>query len=330
MKKDIYIFNDGELKRKDNTFYFQTVDKKTYLPIEELDSVWVFSEITLNKRFLDYASQKGILIHFFNYYEYYTGTFYPREHLNSGFVILKQAEAYLDDAKRMLLAKKLIHTAIENILVVLKYYRKRGKDIGSYITDIENKLTQLEAAENTEVLMAYEGNIREQYYKAFNEIIQNKMFEFKGRTRRPPRDKINALISFGNSMMYTTVLSEIYETNLDPRIGYLHSTNARKFSLNLDMAEIFKPIIVDRVIFSVLNRNVITEKDFDDNYGGILLKNTGRKKFIEEYNRKLMTTIQHKGIGRPVTYKRIIRLELYKLQKLITEGVDYDGFVGQW
>lgn len=330
MKKDIYIFNDGELKRKDNTFYFQTADKKTYLPIEELDSVWVFSEITLNKKFLDYASQKGILIHFFNYYEYYTGTFYPREHLNSGFVILKQAEAYLDDGKRMLLAKKLIHTAIENILVVLKYYRKRGKDIGIYIIDIENKLTQLETAENTEVLMAYEGNIREQYYKAFNEIIQNQMFEFKGRTRRPPRDKINALISFGNSMMYTTVLSEIYETNLDPRIGYLHSTNARRFSLNLDMAEIFKPIIVDRVIFSVLNRNVITEKDFDDNYGGILLKNTGRKKFIEEYNRKLMTTIQHKGIGRPVTYKRIIRLELYKLQKLITEGIDYDGFVGQW
>lgn len=330
MKKDIYIFNDGELKRKDNTFYFQTADKKTYLPIGELDSVWVFSEITLNKRFLDYASQKGILIHFFNYYEYYTGTFYPREHLNSGFVILKQAEAYLDDGKRVLLAKKLIHTAIENILVVLKYYKKRGKDVDRYISEIGNKLVQLEAADDTEVLMAYEGNIREQYYKAFNEIIQNQTFEFKGRSRRPPRDKINALISFGNSMMYTTVLSEIYETNLDPRIGYLHSTNARRFSLNLDMAEIFKPIIVDRVIFSVLNRNVITEKDFDENYGGILLKNTGRKKFIEEYNRKLMTTIQHKGIGRPVTYKRIIRLELYKLQKLITEGVDYDGFVGQW
>ncbi|MBS7006815.1 type I-B CRISPR-associated endonuclease Cas1b [Anaerostipes sp.] len=330
MKKDIYIFNDGELKRKDNTFYFQTADKKTYLPIEELDSVWVFSEITLNKKFLDYASQKGILIHFFNYYEYYTGTFYPREHLNSGFVILKQAEAYLDDGKRMILAKKLIHTAIENILVVLKYYKKRGKSVDIYISDIEDKLVQLERAEDTEALMAYEGNIREQYYKAFNEIIQNQTFEFKGRTRRPPRDKINALISFGNSMMYTTVLSEIYETNLDPRIGYLHSTNARKFSLNLDMAEIFKPIIVDRVIFSVLNKKVITDKDFDENYGGILLKNTGRKKFIEEYNRKLMTTIQHKGIGRPVTYKRIIRLELYKLQKLITEGVDYDGFVGQW
>lgn len=330
MKKDIYIFNDGELKRKDHTFYFQSGDKKKYLPIEELDSVWVFGEITLNKRFLDYASQKGILIHFFNYYEYYTGTFYPREHLNSGYVILKQAEAYLDEKKRILVAKKIISTAIENILVVLNYYKKRGKQVQGYMEDIEKKRIQLQEAEDTSVMMAYEGNIREQYYHAFNEIIQNPDFIFQKRSRRPPRDKINALISFGNSLMYTTVLSEIYETNMDPRIGYLHSTNERRFSLNLDIAEIFKPIIVDRVIFSLLNRKTLTAKDFDDNYGGILLKDSGRKKFVEEYNKKLITTIQHKGIGTTVSYKRIIRLEIYKLQKLITEGVDYDGFVGEW
>ena len=66
-----------------------------------MDSVWVFGEITLNKKFLEYASQKGILIHFFNYYEYYIGTFYPREHLNSGYVLLKQVEAYLDLEKKV-------------------------------------------------------------------------------------------------------------------------------------------------------------------------------------------------------------------------------------
>ena len=120
MKKDIYIFNDGDLRRKDNTFYFQSGETKKYLPIEELDSVWVFGEVTVNKKFLDFASQKGILIHFFNYYEYYTGTFYPREHLNSGYVILKQAEAYLQEEKRVLIAKKIIRTAINNILVVLR------------------------------------------------------------------------------------------------------------------------------------------------------------------------------------------------------------------
>lgn len=330
MKKDIYIFNDGDLKRKDNTFYFLSGEKKKYLPIEELDSIWVFGEVNLNKKFLDYASQKGILIHFFNYYEYYSGTFYPREHLNSGYVILKQAEAYLDDRKRMLVAQKIITTAIRNILVVLRYYQKRGRELQSYIDDITGKLGQMENVTEISALMAYEGNIREQYYRAFNEILQDSGFVFHNRTRRPPKDRINALISFGNSMMYTTVLSEIYETNMDPRIGYLHSTNERRFSLNLDIAEIFKPIIVDRVIFSLINKKIITVKDFDEDYGGILLKNDGRRKFVEEYNKKLLTTINHKDIGSTVSYKRIIRLEIYKLQKLITEGIDYDGFVGQW
>lgn len=330
MKKDIYIFNDGELKRKDNTFYFSSGGKKKYLPIEELDTIWIFGEIDINKRFLDYASQKGIMIHFFNYYEYYTGSFYPREHLNSGYVILKQVENYLNEEKRISIAKQIIETAILNMIVVLKYYRKKGKNLDEYISDINEKLGQLKNSKTTNEIMAYEGNIREKYYKAFNIILENEDFKFTVRSKRPPKDKLNALISFGNSMMYTSVLSEIYKTNLDPRIGYLHSTNNRKFTLNLDVAEIFKPIIVDRVIFSVLNKKIITAKDFDDNYGGILLKDSGRKKFVEEYNKKLLTTINHKEIGTTVSYKRIIRLELYKLQKLITEEKEYKGFVMKW
>lgn len=330
MKKDFYIFKDGELKRKDNTFYFSGGEQKKYIPIEELDTIWIFGEVDINKKFLDYASQKGILIHFFNYYEYYTGTFYPREHLNSGYVILKQVENYLNEAKRISIAKQIIETAILNMLVVLKYYRKKGKDLGEYIDDINEKLEQLKNSKTINEIMAYEGNIREKYYKAFNIILNNEDFKFTVRSKRPPRDKLNALISFGNSMMYTSVLSEIYKTNLDPRIGYLHSTNNRKFTLNLDVAEIFKPIIVDRVIFSVLNKKIITTKDFDNNYGGILLKDSGRKKIVEEYNKKLLTTINHKEIGTVVSYKRIIRLELYKLQKLLTEEKEYKGFVMKW
>lgn len=201
MKKDIYIFNDGDLRRKDNTFYFQSGETKKYLPIEELDSVWVFGEVTVNKKFLDFASQKGILIHFFNYYEYYTGTFYPREHLNSGYVILKQAEAYLQEEKRVLIAKKIIRTAINNILVVLKYYSKRGKDLQEVIADIEEKWSLMEDCSSTAELMAYEGNIRESYYKAFNIILDEPDFVFTNRSRRPPKDKINALISFGNAIV---------------------------------------------------------------------------------------------------------------------------------
>lgn len=330
MKKDIYIFNDGELKRKDNTIYFAANGKKKYLPIEELDNIWVFGEVDLNKRFLDYASQKGIVIHFFNYYEYYSGSFYPREHLNSGYVILHQVEHYMDYDKRLTIAKKIILGGIRNIVVVLKYYKKKGRKLESSILSIEDKCDLMKNASTIEELMAYEGNIRDEYYSCFNTIIDKTDFEFKVRSRRPPRDKINALISFGNSLMYTTVLSAIYETNLDPRIGYLHSTNNRGFTLNLDISEIFKPIIVDRVIFSLLNKNIVTEKDFDENMNGIILNDKGKKKFVEEYNEKLTTTISHKDLGCTVSYKRLIRLELYKLQKYFTEGEEYKAFLAQW
>lgn len=248
--------------------------------------MYVFGEITLNKRFLDFASQKEICIHFFNYYGYYMGTFYPREHLNSGYVILNQAKYYLDYDKRLDLAKRIINTAVYNILMVLKYYKNRGIELEEEISDIEYKQYSIDTIESIEELMAIEGNIRETYYKTFGKIIKNKEFEFKVRSRRPPLDRINALISFGNSLMYSTVLGEIYETHLDPRIGYLHSTNMRRFTLNLDVAEVFKPIIVDRIIFSLLNRNV--------------------------------------------SYKRLIRMELYKIQKHIMEDEPYEGFVMNW
>lgn len=108
--------------------------------------------------------------------------------------------------------------------------------------------------ENIEQLIAFEGQIKQTYFKAFSTIIDNPEFQFESRTRRPPKDYINTLISFSNSVLYTQVLSEIYQTHLDPRIGYLHTTNFRRFTLNLDMAEIFKLVIGDRTIFSVLNK----------------------------------------------------------------------------
>ena len=330
MKKDIYIFNDGELKRKDNTLYFQSADTKKYIPVEETDSIWVYGEIDINKRLLEFISQKEICIHFFNYYGYYVGTFYPREHLNSGYVILKQAEHYLDYEKRLNIAREIIDAAVSNILVILKYYRSRGIDVDEAIIDIENKQSSLADVKEIDELMAQEGNIRERYYQCFSKIIKNDDFNFVKRSRRPPKDKINALISFGNSIMYTTVLSEIYQTQLDPRIGYLHSTNDRRFTLNLDISEIFKPIIVDRVIFSLINKNVITANDFKKDLNGTMLSENGMKKFIQEYNEKLYTTINHAKLKNAVSYKRLIRMELYKLQKHITEGNEYKGFIARW
>ncbi len=330
MKKDIYIFNSGELKRKDNTICFESSEGKKYFPIENINSLWIFGEIELNKRFLDFASENEILIHFFNFYGYYTGTFYPREYLNSGFVILKQAEHYLDHEKRMKLARKFVEGAVENILVVLKYYKNRGCELEDEIDDIKSKKESIYSAQDVETLMAFEGNIRDIYYKCFDKITKKEEFAFEKRSRRPPLNKMNSLISFGNSLLYTTVLGEIYQTQLDPRIGYLHSTNNRRFTLNLDVAEIFKPSIIDRVIFSLVNKNILSSKDFYEQFNGIVLNDSGKKKFIEEYNEKLETVFKYAKLNAFVSYKRLIRLELYKVQKHITEDEEYQPFVARW
>ena len=178
--------------------------------------------------------------------------------------------------------------------------------------------------------MALEGNSKEEYYRTFDVILDNPDFVFEKRTRRPPKNNLNTLISFGNSLIYTVVLSEIYKTHLDPRIGYLHATNFRRFTLNLDVAEIFKPIIVDRLIFSLVGKKVITAKDFEKDMGGILLKDSARKRFVEELDVRLRTTISLRRMNRKVSYRRLIRLELYKLEKHLLGETSYSPYVSQW
>ena len=331
MKKSAYIFTDGELIRKDNTVCFQNEEGKKYLPIEDLTDIYVLGEVSVSKKFLEYATQKEVLLHFFNYHEYYVGTFYPREHYNSGYMILRQAEFYLNSEKRRIIAKKTIEGNAKNIIQVLKYYISRGKNELEIILDkINAYLMQVNVNMTIEEMMAMEGNIREAYYGGFDIILSDDDFTFEKRTKRPPRNNLNTLISFGNSVLYTIVLSEIYNTHLDPRIGFLHTSNHRRFTLNLDMAEVFKPILVDRVIFTLVGKRIISAKHFDKKSGGIFLKDDGRKLFIQEMENRLKTTINHKRLGRQVSYRRLIRMELYKLEKHLIGEQDYEPFVSMW
>ena len=330
MKKTIYIFSDGELKRKQNTIYFQSEKGKKYVPVENTNEIMAFGEVTINKKLLELLSQQEIILHYFNYYGYYMGTFYPREHYNSGYMILKQAEYYSDNRKRIKLAMKFVEGALNNIKRVLSYYDTRGIELSTYINNIEELQNQLQNQQDIEGLMAIEGNAREIYYKTFNWIIGDEDFTFNARTKRPPENRLNALISFGNSVFYTTVLSEIYKTHLDPRIGFLHTTNFRRFTLNLDVAEVFKPIIVDRVIFYLLNKKIVKASHFENQLGGVYLNEKGRTYFIEELDKRFNTTIDVRSIGKKVSYRRLIRLELYKLEKHLIGEKEYEPFVARW
>lgn len=330
MKRSVYIFSDGELKRKENTLYVETETGKKFIPVENISEILVFGEVSLNKRLLEFVTEKEIIIHFFNHYGFYVGSFYPREHFNSGYMLLKQAEHYLDQGKRIVLAKKFVHGGVENMKRVLSYYQNRGRDLTYIVQTVENLSRSIDTCHTIEQLMAIEGNIKEQYYRAFDFILESEEFRFEERSRRPPKNRLNALISFVNSLVYVICLSEIYKTHLDPRIGFLHATNFRRFTLNLDVAEIFKPVIGDRLIFHLINKNMLKTHDFEKKLDGLVLSARGRESVVREFDERLRTTIKHRKLNRHVSYRHLIRLELFKLEKHLMGEVDYEPFVSPW
>lgn len=335
MKKSYYLFNPGRMSRKDNTLQFIAIDENgveqpaKYLPIEAIDNLYIFGSIDANSAMYNLLGKENISAHFFDYYEHYTGSFMPKEYLLAGRMQIEQTKAYLDGTKRMVIAKRIVEGATWNILKNLKYYQGRDKQLSHLIVAIEELYNQIPMAKDIITLMGYEGNIHKYYYDAFETIIDD--FAMEGRVKRPPSNEINALISFGNSLCYTQCLDQVYHTQLNPTISYLHEPGYRRYSLCLDLAEIFKPILTDRTIFTVLNKKQIKPDDFIIGSNGCVLKETGRKTFISAFEERLKETIQHRTLKKQVSYKHLIRLECYKLSKYIL-GIEpeYKPFKAWW
>ena len=138
------------------------------------------------------------------------------------------------------------------------------------------------------------------------------------------------MISFVNTLVYTRVLGEIYKTQLNPTISYLHEPGSRRFSLSLDISEIFKPIIADRLIFSLLNRRQITEKSFTKELNYLHLNKEASKLIVSELDNKLKTTIKHRDLNKEVSYQYLMRLECYKLIKHLLGEKEYEPFKIWW
>jgi CRISPR-associated endonuclease Cas1 len=338
MKKTYYLFNPGVLERRDNTLKFTPISdpeagvdmhaSPRYLPVEDINEFYAFGSLTANSALFNFLGQKDISVHFFDYYENYTGSFMPRDSLLSGRMLLAQTSAYQDKKRRIVIAQKFIEGAAFNMLKNLQYYNRRGKDMEDIMELIKAYSLKITESNTVEELMGIEGMIRQTYYDAFNLILND--FEMGNRTKQPPRNEVNALISFGNMICYTLCLRAIHQTQLNPTISFLHTPGERRYSLALDVAEIFKPIIVDRVIFKVLNKKEIQEKHFDKKLNKCLLNSTGKKIFVKALEDRLQETIQHRSLKRNVSYRHLVKLECYKLTKHLLKIEEYKPFKMYW
>lgn len=321
-----YIASMGELTRKDNSLCFRKGEQNIYIPVENTREIYCLNEVTINSKLLDFLSRNHIIVHFFNYYEGYSGTFFPRDQYSSGKLMIKQVNAFERD--RLVIAKAIVKGIGENIYEVLyHYYKHNKKEVKSTIDFIRTDFYDLlDRADSIKFVLAVEGDLWQRFYSEFRHILPEE-FILDKRVRRPPDNPINALISFGNTLLYTKTISAIYQTHLDQRISFLHEPTEGRFSLSLDLCEVFKPIIVFRTIFNLVNnRKLQVEKHFEKKVNYCILNEEGRKIFIQEFEERIESVFMHTSLKRKVSYRTAIKLDCYKLIKYLMEGKEFVPF----
>lgn len=321
-----YITSIGELKRKDDSLCFRKNQKNIYLPVENIKEIYCLNEVSLNTKLIDFLSSKNIIIHFFNYYQGYSGTFYPKEKYINGKLLIKQVNAFNDN--REIIAKAIVNGIGKNIYEVLyHYYKHEKKEVKETLDWIKKEMPiYLTNADNIKKILSVEGELWQRFYSTFKYILPED-FVMNKRVKRPPDNPINALISFGNTLLYTKTISAIYQTHLDQSISFLHEPTEQRFSLSLDLSEVFKPIIVFRTIFELVNNHKLKiEKHFDKKTNYCLLNDSGRQIFIEAFEARIQSKFQHSKLKRKISYKTAIKYDGYKLIKYLYEGKEFKPF----
>jgi CRISPR-associated protein Cas1 len=263
-------------------------------------------------------------LHFFNYYGQYSGTFYPKEHLISGNLTIKQSIYYIEN--RLYIAKQIVKGIAKNIYEVLYHYYRHNKnglkDTLNYLRNIDKLLSK---ELNINQILFIEGEIWKRFYDSFRVFLPND-FIMNKRVKRPPDNPINALISFGNTLLYTKTITAIYQTHLNQTISFLHTPQEARFSLSLDLSEAFKPIVVFKTIFELVNRKKLQIKHFDKKFNYALLNEDGKKIFIKAFEDRLNEKFTHPKLKRKTTLRNCLKLEGYKLIKTIIEDREFIPF----
>ena len=327
VNREFHIVQDGILNKKDYALLFENEEEKHHIPVEITNSINMYGNITVASNVLDTLRKKGIAINFFDKYGNIMGYFVPENYGYYSAALLKQCEVYINSDIRLNMAKKMEIAGIHNMKANLKYYNKKGYGLKKQIEELSLENIAINESKSIDEMMLIEARARQIYYMAFNEILKNNMeFRFIKRTKRPPLDEINAMISFGNTLLYNQFLQIIAKTSLDPRIGVVHATNRRNYSLNLDFADIFKPIISDRVIFSLINyKQIKADKHFHKNEdGSVFMNKQGKRIFLEKFEEKLNTKLVLKG--KSYTYKQLMVEEVRNFQKYILNQEKYSPY----
>lgn len=330
MDRNYHVFSDGRIERRDDTLRVVTEDgEKKHIPVEHAEAVFLHGQLDFNTRLLSFLNDHGIAAHVFGWNDYYSGSVMPKKGQTSGRTVVAQVNAYEDDTHRLKIAREFVAGSIHNMRANVRYYDGRNCHFEDELRELDTAAGRVPDPNSVSELMGVEATARKAYYGTFESILPDE-FSFGTRQFDPPPNEVNSVISFGNALVYANCVSAIRATALDPAVSYLHEPGERRYSLSLDIADLFKPVLADRVMFRLLNRRQLTSTDFRSEVGSCLLTESGRKTYTKAFEETLEETIEHPDLDRKVSYQYLLRLEAYKLKKHLLTGEPYEGFRRWW
>ena len=322
------IFSEGILRQKDYSLYFDTPGDDYNIPISSTDTINIYSSVIMDSGFFEKVSKSGIGVNFFDKHGQLLGRFTPQVPLKDSEANFAQLSAYYDASHRLILAREFVMASLHNCKFNLSYYARRSDDerFDAAVKEISVLMNKIQNCGSYNDLLLLEAAGKKQYLESYNLMADSDAFPFDKRTRRPPRNELNALISFGNTVLYNRIACMIYRSPLDIRVGYLHATTDKRMeSLNLDIAEIFKPLLVDRVIVTIINKSMISPEQFRrEENGGVYLSPEGASVFLKTFYQKLDTSVSVGG--KSFTYEMLIEEEVRKLTRHFRHGEPYIAY----
>lgn len=340
--EDRLLVQIAERREKDGTVL--TPARKEHIPLVKIDDVVVMGEVTLTASALHLLLERNIDISFLGYYGQFKGRLSPPLSKNA-LLRLAQYRAHNDMAKRCELARQFVIGKLSNQRTLLQRYQRRQPDrvlvrsidqmaeclhqLATLSLDEIHIGTPLQGGDHRvddtplELILGIEGKGSAAYFRSFGTLITHQeQWPFATRVKRPPTDPVNSLLSFGYSLLTGQVASIVQSIGFDHFVGYLHSSFYGRPSLALDLVEEFRPIIVDQMILTLLNKRVLTPDDFVVEAGTYRLKNEQRKLFFTAFEERLSEEIAHPIFGYKATYRRCIELQGRLLAKCLMNEID--------
>lgn len=328
----LYVDEQGCILKKTGERLLVVKEGETIrdIPLIHLGQVVLCGNISVTTPVIQTLLNEGIPIIYLSAYGRYQGVLMPQISRNS-LLRVAQHRAADDPEKCLALAKAFIHGKISNMRIMLQRRKWRDKTeteteaatIELSIEGMRKMRGRLPRADNLPELLGLEGNASADYFRSFSSMLNAEMgFSFEHRTRRPPKDSTNALLSFAYSLLTADVISAIQIVGLDPYVGFFHQQTYGRPCLALDLMEEFRPIIADSVVVTLINNRQITPSDFTQSHGGWFLKDAARKKFYAAYEKRKNETITHPVFKYKISFRRALELQVRLLAKCLMEEIE--------